>query len=105
MHPVRQISLKETVKDLLPYKLEVKSVKKKVKEDRTAREDRIVMKEGLHKIPIPLELILIEMYPMDLEMQVMILEKHVNHFTNVILTLLEHRDKLHKTGVVLTHNQ
>ena len=82
MHLVRQISLIETVNDLLQYKLEVKSVRKRVK------EGKIAMREELHRILMALVLPMqIEIRLMDQEMQVMILESLVNHYINVILTL------------------
>ena len=82
MHLVRQISLIETVNDLLQYKLEVKSVRRRVK------EGKIAMREELHRILMALVLPMqIEIRLMDQEMQVMILESLVNHYINVILTL------------------
>ena len=82
MHLVRQISLIETVNDLLQYKLEVKSVRRRVK------EGKIAMREELHRILMALVLPMqIEIRLMDQEMQVMILESLVNHYINVILIL------------------
>ena len=82
MHLVRQTSLIETVNDLLQYKLEVKSVRKRVK------EGKIAMREELHRILMALVLPMqIEIRLMDQEMQVMILESLVNHYINVILIL------------------
>jgi len=82
LHLVRQISLIETVNDLLQYKLEVKSVRRRVKEGKTA------MREELHRILMALvQPMQIEIRLMDQEMQVMILESLVNHYINVILIL------------------
>ena len=82
MHLVRQISLIETVNDLLQYKLEVKSVRRRVK------EGKIAMREELHRILMALvQPMQIEIRLMDQEMQVMILESLVNHYINVILIL------------------
>ena len=82
MHQVRQISLIETVNDLLQYKLEVKSVRRRVK------EGKIAMREELHRILMALvQPMQIEIRLMDQEMQVMILESLVNHYINVILIL------------------